>query len=256
MAGACLDYLDAHSAMEITLRRRLAVVNWLAQRIQCTDRVLEWGCRHALDSCLYRLRFGPEIELYGCDLVEADVYQPFFEFAGLNYSPLRHPYRLDYADAFFDVVTSNGVWEHVPEEESSLLEIFRVLKEGGLFLVACLPNRFSYTEALQRKLGHTSHDRLYTVASARRLLVAAGFEMLTWEYRFLVPTMLNGFPPWAKSAYQKVQRLTWMVNGVLENLWPINRVASNLMIVARKPKGGGPSDPAHRATPDGEQGSS
>jgi SAM-dependent methyltransferase len=234
--------------MEITLRRRLAVVDWLAQRIRSTDRVLEWGCRHALDSCLYRLRFGPEIELYGCDLVEADVYRPFFEFAGLDYSPLRHPSRLDYADAFFDVVTSNGVWEHVPDEESSLREIFRVLKEGGLFLVACLPNRFSYTEALQRTMGHTAHDRLYTIAGARRLLVAAGFETLTWEYRFVVPTMLNGFPAWAKDAYQKVHRLAWMANGALEKLWPINRIASNLMIVARKPESGGTNDPAPRAS--------
>jgi len=235
IAGANLDYLTAHCAMELTLRRRLAVVDWLALWIRCTDQVLEWGCQHALDSCLYRLRFGPDIELHGCDVVEADVYRPFFEFSGIHYSPVRHPYRLEYPSEFFDVVTSNGVWEHVSDEENSLREIFRVLKEGGLFLVACLPNRFSYTEALQRKLGHTAHDRLYSVASARRLLATAGFETLTWEFRFMIPTMLNGFPTWVKDAYEKVHHLAWIANVALEQLWPINRIASNLMIVARKP---------------------
>jgi hypothetical protein len=64
----------------------------------------------------------------------------------------------------------------------------------------------------------------------------------------MVPTMLNGFPTWAKHAYQKVHRLAWMANGAIEKLWPINRIASNLMIVARKPKSGGTNDPGPRAS--------
>src|SRR4051794_34499131 len=62
---AGMRYVASHFAMEITLRRHLAVVDAIAPYIR--GRVLEWGCRHAFDSCVYRMRFGPSVELYGCD---------------------------------------------------------------------------------------------------------------------------------------------------------------------------------------------
>lgn len=232
--GAHLDYLDAHFSMSLTLRRRLAMIDWLASRIRPTDRVLEWGCQHAIDSCLYRRRFGDPIELHGCDYVPADSYRPFYEFSRLQYKVIDHPYRLDYADDFFDVVTSNGVWEHVDCENESLREIFRVVKPGGLFLVSCLPNRYSYTEAVQRWMGHTAHDRLYTMKSASAQLRAAGFEVVATEYRLIAPTMLNGFPRLVKSLYQAIDGPIWLANRLLERTWLVNRLSSNLMLAARK----------------------
>lgn len=232
--GAHLDYLDAHFSMPLTIRRRLAMIDWLAKGIRPTDRVLEWGCQHAVDSCVYRRRFGPALELHGCDAVPPDAYRPFYEYSGLRYALIQHHYQLEYADNFFDVVTSNGVWEHVADEVNSLREIYRILKPGGLFLVACLPNRFSYTEALQRKLGHIAHDRLYTIDSATLMLKSAGYEVLTWDYRLMVPTMLNGFPKPLKAAYGALHGPAWAANSILERVWPINRIASNLMLVARK----------------------
>ena len=43
---------------------------------------------------------------------------------------------IDYADATFDVVVSNQVFEHIPEEalDGAVAEIHRVLKPGGVFL--------------------------------------------------------------------------------------------------------------------------
>jgi SAM-dependent methyltransferase len=231
-AGANADYLDAHFAMDLTLWRHLAVLDWMAPWIR--GRVLEWGCHYALDSCVYRIRFGDAVDLFGCDVVDLGAYRPFHRFSGLRYTELRHPFLLPYEDGTFDVVTSNGVLEHVPQEVESLGEIHRVLKPGGMFLIACLPNRASYTEAIQRWLGNTAHDRLYTLKSTRTMLREAEFEVLDHAYFFLVPTMLNGFSPRIKAVYQKTHRLIKAVNSVLDRLSPINRLASNLMLLARK----------------------
>jgi SAM-dependent methyltransferase len=42
--------------------------------------------------------------------------------------------RIPFADAMFDVVTANQVFEHVPDFEQPLSEISRVLKPGGFFI--------------------------------------------------------------------------------------------------------------------------
>jgi SAM-dependent methyltransferase len=228
-----MGYLAAHFAMNITLRRHLMVIDAIIPHVR--GRVLEWGCRHGLDSCVYRLRLGDRVELHGCDVCAEDDYRPFHRFSGLRYRRLHHPYLLDYDEETFDVVTSNGVLEHVPDDGRSVAEVFRVLRPGGTFVVTCLPNRYSYTEALQRHRGATAHDRLYTLGSARSLLESRGFEVTDARRFLMVPTMLNGLPGAIKAAYQRAHRLVWGVNAVLERTWPLNILASNLMLLARKP---------------------
>lgn len=230
--GANMEYLNSHFAMDLTLWRHLVVLDWITPWIR--GKVLEWGCQHALDSCIYRIRFGETIDLFGCDIVPPGAYLPFHQFSGLKYTELHHPYLLPYEDAQFDVVTSNGVLEHVPQDVESIGEVHRVLKPGGMFVITCLPNLASYTEAIQRHRGGTAHDRLYTVKSTRKMLNQAGFDVLDHAYYFLLPTMLNGFSPRIKSAYQRAHRIVRTANSVLERLWPINRIASNLMLLARK----------------------
>lgn len=229
---AGMDYLAAHFGMTMTLERHLRVLDRVMPFIR--GRVLEWGCRHGLDACVYRLRLGDLVELHGCDVCEGDDYRPFHDFSGLQYAQLGHPILLGYEDDSFDVVTSNGVLEHVHDDAASIREIHRILRPGGLFVVTCLPNRFSYTEALQRLRGATAHDRLYTIRSARQLLEAGGFAVVSARRFLMVPTMLNGLPKSWKSAYQASHRAVWAVNDLLEWAWPLSLLASNLMLVACK----------------------
>ena len=228
------EYLRAHFGMDITLERHLRVIDMMAAHVR--GRVLEWGCRHGLDSCIYRMRRGDSVELHGCDVCEPGEYSAFHQFSGLRYRQLNHPSRLDFEDATFDVVTSNGVLEHVPEPVGSVHEIHRVLRPGGVFVVTCLPNRYSYTEALQRWRGATAHDRLYSLGSTRDLLRSAGFRVVSTRRFFMVPTMLNGFPEPIRRAYQRAGGLVWKANDLLERAWPVNVLASNLMVVATKTK--------------------
>lgn len=228
---AWLAYMQSQMALDITLERRLRVTDMISPHL--TGRVLEWGCHAGFDSCVYKMRFGDRLELYGCDFLDPDLYKPFYDFSGLHYSRLAHGYRLDYPDAFFEVVTSDGVLEHVPDEVHSVQEIRRILRPGGAFVVACLPNRYSYTELFHRLRRGPAHERLYTVSGARELLERHGFQVTLTRRFFMLPTMLNGVPPTIKDAYQRRQGLLWSINDVLERVWPLNQLASNLMIVAR-----------------------
>ena len=235
-AGIEIDYLAEHFAMDLTIERRLAVIDAMIPYIG--GRVLEWGCRHAFDSCVYRMRLGDRSSYTDATLRLKGRMRHSTTYSGLHYRVLRHGLRLDYADGFFDVITSNGVLEHVEDDESSAQEIWRKLKPGGTFVITCLPNAHSYTEAAQRWLKHPAHDRLYTIASTKNLLARAGFEIVGTRYHFMVPTMLNGLPHRVKAAYQRAHRVVWAANHVLERMPLINRLASNFMFVARKPESG------------------
>jgi SAM-dependent methyltransferase len=197
-------------------------------------KVLEWGCQHGLDSCVFRMRFGRSVQLFSCDVFEDSVFKPFHEFSGTAYSRIRHPFKLDYSDSYFDVVLSNGVLEHVPDDLASIKEVHRILKPGGVFIVTCLPNRWSYTEAMARFLKASHHDRLYTIGSGSKMLGCSGFEVVRTKHFFMVPTMLGPLTPPIKKLYQRVEGLVWLVNDLLERVQLVNRLSSNLMLIARK----------------------
>lgn len=228
-----MAYVESHFAIDITLERRLRVIDLIAPNLQ--GRVLEWGCHAGLDSCIYRLRFGDRLELHGCDVFDPVLYKPIYDFSGLHYTQIaaQDPV-LDYPNDFFDVVTSNGVLEHVPDDEGSIKEIGRILRTGGKFIVACLPNRYSYTELYQRASDGPAHERLYTLRGTRDLLERHGFKVTSTRRSFMLPTMLNGVPHRVKDAYQRRQDVVWAVNDLLERAWPLSTLASNLMLVAEK----------------------
>jgi SAM-dependent methyltransferase len=217
---------------DITLARRFMMADQSTPYVH--DRVLEWGCNAGVDACIYRMRFGDSIDLTGCDLNDSALFEPLFSFSGIKYTRLDHPYELPYKDASFDVVTSLGVLEHVPDDLNSVREIRRVLEPGGVFAITCLPNQWSYTEAFQRWRGATAHDRLYTIRSATRLLEENGFKVIRTRYCLMVPTMLNGFPQAIQRGYQRFARGLWALNAILEWTPLVNRLASNLTLIAVK----------------------
>jgi SAM-dependent methyltransferase len=120
---------------------------------------------------------------------------------------------MGYPDATFDVVTAIEVLEHVPDLDSGLREIHRVLRPGGRFLITG-PNRYFPLEThgvlirgrrhspgvlpglpwvppLHRKL---SDARSFTVRSLTRLIGPYGFELRAHDYIM---------PPFDRSAWGK-----------------------------------------------------
>ena len=121
----------------------LETIDFARLQLDPGDRVLDLGCgegRHAITAYLNQA-----VDVVGLDLSQRDLqtarerYTDFHDpddssrsVAFLRASGLRLPF----ADASFDKVICAEVLEHIPDYESVLAEIHRVLKPGGTFAVS------------------------------------------------------------------------------------------------------------------------
>lgn len=228
------DYLAAHSANRAVIRRQLEAFERYLPFVR-RKRILDWGCRHAVDGCLLRAHFGSRVELHGCDVVDGR-YGVFHNYAGLKYERLDHPYRLPYEDGQFDTVIGSGVLEHVPNDGESLKEIYRVLRPGGHLIVTFLPNRGSWSEAVKRTFGKAHHRRRYSRSEIRRMLLHHGFRPVHFSYHQVLPTLAGsgaGLEAPGAAAKAIVEGL-YRLNSLAERLWLVRRLVANIMIVGEK----------------------
>lgn len=96
-------------------------------------RLLDFGCGDG--SFLASLNDKVDAR-YGIDIDERVIVQTKDRFPAINFQVLKTEKRIPYKDNFFDVVTLHHVLEHVNSESQVIKEILRVLKPGGLFLLA------------------------------------------------------------------------------------------------------------------------
>jgi ubiquinone/menaquinone biosynthesis C-methylase UbiE len=202
--------------------------------------ILDWGCGMGQVSELL-MRAGLNVTSFdyrGDGSPDAVVGLP--RFANVRAFISSDPRRLPYDDASFDAVLSCGVLEHVLDPDASLDEIARVLRPGGTIYVYKLPNASSYLEWIARRFGdrlggmyhHGSlpDDRLYTVRSAREIMQRHGYEILELRLANMLPLTLD-LPP---AQRPRIAGGIWGANRVLGALPGVNRLATNVELVARR----------------------
>lgn len=109
--------------------------------------VLDIGCGAGVDTLFAAVQVGAEGELnaargaaYGVDL-SREMLERARENASLAASrnvffALASAHSLPYADASFDLVISNGVFNLVEDKPRALAEVYRVLRPGGRVHIA------------------------------------------------------------------------------------------------------------------------
>ena len=197
------------------------------------QRFLDWGCRHAWDSCMTRM-VNPHATIDGCDITD-EMVETSRAFAGMQYSKLTHPWKLPYADGSFDRVISSGVMEHAPMLRSSLTEINRVTSGGGYLIITFLPNKWSYSEFASRNIfKRGEHRRLTSKSHLRTILLEHGFEPIEIGYHQFLPSLTSGHASLRWAWMGKALRSLFKFDPVAERIWPLKCVGPNLYAIAQK----------------------
>jgi ubiquinone/menaquinone biosynthesis C-methylase UbiE len=221
---------------DVNLRANLQMREYLAiaERIARTapGSVLDWGCGYGQMTQLLRERgvsvtafdWHPDASATG-EMVRLEHYPQVEAHRSSD------PVRLPFADQSFSSVLSCGVLEHVQHPAESLAEVRRVLVPGGRLLVYKLPNRYSYLEALARRMGLYYHgalpcDEVYTRRSAEALLSARGFRVDAFRRRNMLPLTV------VHPLTQKFSAPIWALNNALGRVPLLSLLATNLELDA------------------------
>ncbi len=221
---------DVNLRAKLQLREYVAIADRIAG--ERPSAVLDWGCGYGQMTHLMRER-GLHVTAYDWHPSAA----PDGELVGLDHYPgvqahrSSDPVRLPFAENSFDCALSCGVLEHVQHPGQSLDELHRVLRPSGRLLVYKLPNRYSYLEALARRMGLYYHgalpcDEIYSRRSSTALLSQHGFAVDAFRRRNVLP--LTVVHPLA----QRLDAPLWAVNQLLGRVPLLSLLATNLELDA------------------------
>ena len=213
-------YLRQHADQKF-IAGQVRVFQWYRPFLPREGTLLDWGCRHAPDSCLIRTDLGSQFRQHACDLPPAGQYGIFHRYAGVEYRQLNEAVRLPYESGQFNAVIASGVLEHVAMDYESLKELYRVMQVGGQLVMTYLPNRLSWGECRMRRTHQLAHRRLYSPRLIRELLLRTGFYPKSVGYQ----TKFDQLP----ATTRPVRRLK-----PVAKLLQAHRVASCLCIIATK----------------------
>lgn len=233
---------------DVNLRARAQMEEYraIARRV-AADRpakVLDWGSGHGQMSDLLT-RHGLDVTSFEYRPGATEGVERMERYPHLSVRVSADPRRLPYPDGAFDAVLSCGVLEHVEDPDASLDELRRVLTPGGSIYVYKLPNRTSYLEWVARRAGmyyHGAfeHDRVYDRRSAADLLRRHGYQVFEVRVANMLPLTLTG------NLANCFTGPLWALNRILSAVPGLNRLATNVELVARV---GPASAPAGSAPP-------
>jgi arsenite methyltransferase len=104
------------------------------------EQVLDLGSGAGTDSLVAAQMIGPTGRVVGIDMTPEMVATARAGAKAMGASNVEflegEAERLPFPDASFDVVTSNGVIDLIPDKEAVFAELFRVLRPGGRLQIA------------------------------------------------------------------------------------------------------------------------
>ena len=219
----------------VTARQYQRFYQLLTSTVPRGASVLDWGCGNGHASYGMQ-RLGYRVHGYSFQ----DF--PLRRHLGAEYrfSPghVDDPCRLPFEAGSFDAVTSVGVLEHVREtggdEASSLLEVRRVLRPGGVFLCYHFPNRYSLIEAMNRRVpSQHAHRYRYSRRDIHALVEGAGMELEIVRRYAALPRNFWHRLPRALGDSALVGRVWEAADRVLG--FALSPLVQNYLFIARKP---------------------
>ena len=168
-------------------------VEWLKQCLDLIEQrprsLMDFGCGIGFTSAMLS-------ELIGESVVGLDTSRRILDQARRRCASDRCRFisAADYEPAGdMDLVFCSGVFHHIPRHERStaLSYIYRSLRPGGIFAFWENNPWNPGTRYIMSKIPFDRNAVMVSAPTGRRLMMAAGFEIIRMDFLFLFPRMLK-----------------------------------------------------------------
>jgi SAM-dependent methyltransferase len=126
--------------------------------IRAGDRILDIGCGAGVDTLIAALLSAPDGQVVGVDIVPEMLGRARENLAATGIGNVSFQStsgeNLPFPDDSFDVIISNGVINLIPDKESAIREMRRVLKPGGRLQVADQVTIGEVSKSLEERLAN------------------------------------------------------------------------------------------------------
>lgn len=165
----------------------MLTVDYTRLRIGAGTKVIDVGCgagRHSFEA----YRRGADVIAFDRNATElADVDTMLTAMGQAGQAPesakaqvvVGDALALPYPDATFDSVIASEILEHVPDDDTAIAELVRVLRPGGTLAVTVprwLPERICWLLSDDYHANEGGHIRIYRADALRAKLTAAGLR--------------------------------------------------------------------------------
>jgi ubiquinone/menaquinone biosynthesis C-methylase UbiE len=172
------SYREWLSEQEYRLLKKV-ILGMLRPYARPDARLLDMACWDGEATAFYGKHLGIA-DLHGLDFFDEQIAKASANGVKVRKCDLEME-AFPYADASFDIVVANQIFEHLKQIYNPLSEIHRVLKPGGILLFS-VPNLASFHSRIQLLLGvqpstiklFEAHVRAFTPRALRPFLTFNG----------------------------------------------------------------------------------
>lgn len=101
--------------------------------------VLDLGCGFGLMAAIFGIYGSREVVGYDLNDEKIECFKKLLLYLNLDVQNVKPVFgdssKIEYPDEYFDVVVTNETFSHIRDMEKSIVEVHRVLKVGGSFLI-------------------------------------------------------------------------------------------------------------------------
>jgi len=192
---ATKPFFDAPSTQYYFRREKYLFEEWFryirGKKILKTDlwneakntKILVWACKQGAIACGFDISSGIIEE--ACSTMKKEKLNATFKYGDVR--------KIPFEDNQFDFFYSMGTVEHTPQYETSIKELYRILKPGGIGIIG-VPNRLrNWTFKVLSKVNMFpyGYEKHFTKKEFRTVLEKCGFEVLEESSILSIPFLLR-----------------------------------------------------------------